>query len=266
MASLTSLAISGAADPNSVVLPVGTTAQRPGSPSAGMLRFNTSFNAVETYTGTAWVTNGAGNGLSADQPALSGLALARSFPTYASGYYWIKSPSMPQPVQMYVDMVEEGGGYDFYPITSGIAHSYWYAPHSGTPLGLDMVYPRSKYHWRAMRNFVTNVVGSSDYTYFQYVTGIYGLAAGNYTAQNMRDPYFYGSGAPVWRVKDGGRWWLRDTPYTEPNGDYAPNGFLGDMQRGSFSSGTYTLIDILMNDGGTYTSGANYLVSTNAKP
>jgi hypothetical protein len=35
-------------------LPSGTTAQRPGSPVAGMQRFNATANVVEVYDGTAW--------------------------------------------------------------------------------------------------------------------------------------------------------------------------------------------------------------------
>jgi len=35
-------------------LPSGTTAQRPASPVAGMMRFNTTTNLVETYNGTTW--------------------------------------------------------------------------------------------------------------------------------------------------------------------------------------------------------------------
>ena len=35
-------------------LPVGTTAQRPGSPSSGMIRFNSSTTGFEGYNGTAW--------------------------------------------------------------------------------------------------------------------------------------------------------------------------------------------------------------------
>jgi hypothetical protein len=36
-------------------LPTGTTAQRPGSATAGALRFNTETNYLEMYSGTAWV-------------------------------------------------------------------------------------------------------------------------------------------------------------------------------------------------------------------
>ena len=36
--------------------PVGTTAQRPGTPSAGMLRFNSTTSALEYYNGSSWVS------------------------------------------------------------------------------------------------------------------------------------------------------------------------------------------------------------------
>jgi hypothetical protein len=35
-------------------LPSGTTAQRPGSPTAGMVRFNTNYSIYEAYDGSAW--------------------------------------------------------------------------------------------------------------------------------------------------------------------------------------------------------------------
>ena len=37
-----------------VRLPTGTTAQRPGSPKVGYLRFNTTVGAPEFWSGTAW--------------------------------------------------------------------------------------------------------------------------------------------------------------------------------------------------------------------
>lgn len=40
-------------------LPSGTTAQRPGSPATGMIRFNTTIGATEVYDGTNWVVLGA---------------------------------------------------------------------------------------------------------------------------------------------------------------------------------------------------------------
>lgn len=41
-------------------LPVGTTAQRPGTPNSGMVRFNSSLTQFEGYNGTAWGQIGAG--------------------------------------------------------------------------------------------------------------------------------------------------------------------------------------------------------------
>ena len=37
-------------------LPVGTTAQRPGSPDTGNFRFNTTFNSIEFWNGSAWLS------------------------------------------------------------------------------------------------------------------------------------------------------------------------------------------------------------------
>lgn len=41
-------------------LPTGTTAQRSGSPNAGMIRFNTTLSTFEGYNGTAWGSIGGG--------------------------------------------------------------------------------------------------------------------------------------------------------------------------------------------------------------
>jgi hypothetical protein len=42
-------------DSGFVKLPAGTTAERPGSPTAGMIRYNTTVNRSEFYDGTKWV-------------------------------------------------------------------------------------------------------------------------------------------------------------------------------------------------------------------
>ena len=39
-------------------LPAGTTAQRPNTPIAGMVRFNTTLGYAEVYNGNAWVKFG----------------------------------------------------------------------------------------------------------------------------------------------------------------------------------------------------------------
>ena len=43
-----------------ITLPNGTTAQRSGSPTSGMIRFNTTYSQFEGYTGSAWGSIGGG--------------------------------------------------------------------------------------------------------------------------------------------------------------------------------------------------------------
>jgi type IV pilus assembly protein PilA len=201
----------------------------------------------------------------------SGYSLKQLNPNLSSGWYWIKNSNMPSALLMYVDMTTEGGGYDFYPIQgNGISIGSVNLPHSGTELGLDLIYPRSKEHWIAMSNFVRNVIGDTSNNYFRTRYAIYrvnssGNGSNNYTSRIMRDPNYYGTGAPDWRVPDGGRWWLRDTTFSEPNGDYTAYNFLG----GSTFPNPYTGQDLGFNDitsPNTYQTGSFYLLSTNAKP
>ena len=67
----------------SVTVPAGTTAQRPGSPSAGMLRYNSSSSKFEGYT-SAWGDIGGGGGginyIEADSDAEAGVG---NWSTYA---------------------------------------------------------------------------------------------------------------------------------------------------------------------------------------
>ena len=45
----------------SITLPNGTSAEQPGTPTAGMVRFNTTTNKFEGYDGTTWGPLGGGN-------------------------------------------------------------------------------------------------------------------------------------------------------------------------------------------------------------
>ncbi len=208
-------------------------------------------------------SNSGLDGLTEQTAAVSGYQLAQDCPDFESGLYWIKSASMPNVLQMYVDMVEDGGGYDFYFITAGPSVYTVEMSNGGTPLGLDLVMPRSKYHWRAMKNAVINGnPGGYFGWYFQTSYGVYRDTEefGNgFTTDSMNssDP----TAGQAWRVKDGGRWWLRDTTFGEPNGDYYLTGLLSG---GMYES--WDLQDLGFNDGGWYSTGSYYLVSTNAKP
>lgn len=51
------------ADTGAAFIPVGTEAQRPGSPSAGMLRFNDDQDYFEGYDGTSWAEIGGAGGI-----------------------------------------------------------------------------------------------------------------------------------------------------------------------------------------------------------
>jgi hypothetical protein len=195
--------------------------------------------------------------------ALSGYWLAQNFPSSPSGFYWIQSESMTAPLQMYVDMTEEGGGYDFYFITDDPGAEYVDRPNGGTSLGLDLVMPRSKFHWRAMRNAVLNHRPAGSWgEYFRTAYGIYrdtdSSFNGDYTSVAMNSA---SAASPDWKVKDGGRWWLSDDPFSEPNGDYAPYGLLCFGMAESWNFEPFNF-----NDQGTCSTGSYYLVSTNAKP
>jgi hypothetical protein len=49
-------------DTGAIKIPVGTEAQRPGTPAAGQLRFNNDSDEFEGYDGTAWGAIGSGGG------------------------------------------------------------------------------------------------------------------------------------------------------------------------------------------------------------
>lgn len=221
----------------------------------------------------------APDGSSSSNPARSGLDIKRLFPTKTSGYYWIQNDRMPNPLQMYVNLDSDcdGGGFDFYPIQNGISVGTTTTIHSGVELGLDLIYPRSQGHWRAIYRFANNVLGDlagfcqTCYAITAEIStapvGIYSTPPslnGNYTSFIMRNPIYYGTGAPDWRVRDGGRWWLRDTTFGEPNGDYHPNAFLGLHAAGYVLNSDGSLSGF--NDGnGSYFTGTKYLLSTNLK-
>jgi hypothetical protein len=111
--------------PDSVVLPVGNTSNRPGSPSAGLVRYNSDESAVEFYSGTSWKVSKAPLG-TYENPATSGQAIYNSGQT-ASGVYWLKTPGG-TPFEAYIKM-DYGGGWinlnrNLGPYTNVLTSSY----------------------------------------------------------------------------------------------------------------------------------------------
>jgi hypothetical protein len=74
-----------------IQLPADTTANRPGSPTTGMTRYNTSTKTTEFYNGTRWVSDGY-LGDSQQNPASSAVELY-NYGIRGRGFFWLTSPN-----------------------------------------------------------------------------------------------------------------------------------------------------------------------------
>jgi hypothetical protein len=96
-------------------LPAGTSAQRPASPTAGMIRYNTTFDLAEVYNGTFWSDPGTGLpiteiGNHKSFPAKSAKHLQRVIGN-TRGWYYIDVFKDGNPRLIYVNNIFDGGGY-----------------------------------------------------------------------------------------------------------------------------------------------------------
>jgi len=92
-------------DTSHLILPNGTTAQRPSSPQAGYIRYNNSTLAIEGYfSSTGWsdIKKRANDGSSQSLAADSAQSIKLLTGTTTSGYYWIKVNEVA--TQIYCDM------------------------------------------------------------------------------------------------------------------------------------------------------------------
>jgi len=258
-------------DTGFVKFSTGDTGQR-SNPAPGSIRFNVDTGLFEYYDGNNWVRADSKEderlvGNSSGNPAESGWDLVRERPNISNGYYWIQNGDMPDPLEMYVDTVYDGGGYDFYPLSGNSDSDFRSLSGTENSIGLEMVMPRSPNHWRAMSDFTNNVLGTTIETYFNgHVGKIFrktdSQGSGDYTGQIMRSSLYSGGGAQDWETGDGGRWWLRNSTYSEPNGDYD----FGSPLASRNISNPYNGQNITFNDGSRYTASAPWLYSTNRKP
>ncbi len=196
-----------------------------------------------------------GYGTVKDKPGTSCLDILTKYAAgggkATDGSYWIATPKNGDVVAVQCDMTTEGGGYTYFPVDSGIVTSRSTDNDTCKTYGLNIVYPRSKAQW----TWMLAKFGSG---YFATIPGVTKSGnGGNYTGCVMRDPASYGSGCNDWKVGDGGRWWLRDSTYSEPNGDYDANCWL--------SMYNYDANNIQFNDGSCSYSTSKYLCSTNDK-
>ncbi len=87
---------------NGITIPAGATAQRPLSPTNGAIRFNTTANALEVYTGTTWSFIGSKDGSSFASAATSATAIW-DLGIRGKGLFWIQRADG-TPIQVYCDL------------------------------------------------------------------------------------------------------------------------------------------------------------------
>jgi hypothetical protein len=154
-------------------------------------------------------------------------------------------------------------GYDFKYVTGAINHHRSTDHNTCKNYGLDIWIPRSQHHWQRAYSFWTIANSGVAKSTFMQPMGITrpwnGCGSCTGTAMN-RDAVNAVNGG--WRAHDGGNFWVRSTPMSEPNGDYHANCYLGLWNDGSLDA---NMGGISFNDGNcNYNSGTQYLCSTNA--
>lgn len=182
-------------------------------------------------------------------------AIKTGTPAAASGEYVIDpdGAGVLGPITVYCDMTTDGGGYTYYAVTGGISTTRFDEANSCDAVGLHMAIPRTQAHLNAL-------LARYGMEYFQVVPGIYGLVSGtDFTPATMN------SGdaaiAAAWRSLDGGPWFVRSSPYGEPNGDYTAGCWLSATFGGAPDADGFRFNDANCN----YATGPLYVCSDNAK-
>jgi hypothetical protein len=110
MTGAVSIAQLAGAGGQSIIVPSGTTAQRPSTSLNGVLRINTDSNSLEYYTNTSgWVSLGARDGTSIGKAALKSTDIKLYNPSAPTGWYWLQINGVA--TQVYIDMDYDGGGW-----------------------------------------------------------------------------------------------------------------------------------------------------------
>jgi hypothetical protein len=186
-------------------------------------------------------------------------------PSATSGNYVIQPAGSQQTISVYCDMVTDGGGYTYYACQNCPSVSDASVSVNGCmAVGLQMVVPRTKAHWVAMFDWISSWGGTVQ-SFFAAVPGIYKPGSGYGPCSGGGNGIMnsnYCTDPNGWRALDGGKWWLMDTAFGEPNGDYTGGcllviwGLTYNFAANEYSWG--------FNDGNCQAStGTRYVCSTN---
>ena len=109
----------------SLIVPKGTTEQRPSSSVAGMTRYNTTTSYLEYWNGSSWVVvSGALTGSSFATAAPSASYIKDLTGTTTNGNYWINIGGTA--TEVYVDFTLNGGPYILVMVTASTGTTYDY--------------------------------------------------------------------------------------------------------------------------------------------
>jgi hypothetical protein len=99
-----------------MLVPKGTTADRPGTPADGYIRYNTDLNSFEGYINGAWSGIGGGNPWATKTSTYSAVASDRLFCNTTGGGFTINLPSSPN-VGDTIKIVDSHGTFNTYNLT-----------------------------------------------------------------------------------------------------------------------------------------------------
>lgn len=140
----------------SLGIPAGTTAERPGSPSAGMFRYNTTTNEFEGYT-TEWGAIGGGDLSNIYIDTFTGDGTTVAFTAS-------QSISVENNTQIYIDGVYQAkANYS----TSGTTVTFSTAPPNGT--AIEMIHVKAIALTTVADNYITNAMLQDDIVSYEKI-------------------------------------------------------------------------------------------------
>ena len=172
------------------------------------------------------------------------LKILKMDPSARSGLYQILTNTS-KVVKVYCDMKTDNGGYTYFPVKSGITTHHYAADNTCKQYGMDIVVPRTAQHYAAM-------LSKYGPTYFSVVPGVFGSKSG---VSYAGVPLNWAAAGHDWHALDGGSWFLSDTAYSQPDGDYTAGCWLCRT----------TVAGFIFNDHLCNCAASSYVCSTNDK-